>query len=157
MSYRSINTVPKLFWLTFVLFFANSNLAFLFVVLVRGLYLAVASVILGQSLLRTVDCQNITPAFWKLLVILQTCVLGFIFTAFRICLSSTTVVCSANQVVACGFQTLDFFMLFVFAIALIDFLFFFSIQIVCLSLKVSSLIFILVCVSSSNARFRMQK
>ncbi len=59
----------------------------------------VASVILCQSLLRTVDCQNIIPAFWKLLVILQTRLLGFIFTAFRICLSSTTVVFSADPVV----------------------------------------------------------
>ncbi len=79
-----------------------------------------------------------------------------------ICLSSTTVVFSADQVVvgcgvASGFQTLDFSMPFVFAIALIDFLFSFSIQIACISLKVSSLIFILVCVLSSNARFRMQK
>ncbi len=49
--------------------------------------------------LRTVDCPSITPAFWKLLVILQTCLLGFIFTAFMICLSSTTVVFSADQVV----------------------------------------------------------
>ncbi len=44
-----------------------------------------------------------------------------------------------------GLQTLDFSMPFVFAIALID-LFSFSIQIACLSLKVSSLVFILVCV-----------
>ncbi len=59
----------------------------------------VASVILCQSLLRTVDCQSITPAFWKLLVILQTHLSGFIFTAFMICLSSTTAVFSAGQVV----------------------------------------------------------
>ncbi len=38
------------------------------------------------------------PAFWKL-VILLTRLLGLIFTAFMICLSSTTVVSSANQVV----------------------------------------------------------
>ncbi len=66
-----------------------------------------------------------------------------------VCLSSTTVVFSADQVVvgvAGGFQTLDFSMLFVFAIALIYFLFSVSIQIACFSLKVSSLIFILVCV-----------
>ncbi len=56
LSHRSINTVPKLFWLTFVLF-ANSNLAFLFLVLVRGLHIAV---ILCQSHLRTVDCQSIS-------------------------------------------------------------------------------------------------
>ncbi len=48
--------------------------------------------------------------------------------------------------VAGGFQTLDLSTPFVFAIALIDFLFSFSIQIACFSLKVSSLIFILVCV-----------
>ncbi len=59
----------------------------------------IASVILCQSLLRTVDCQSITPASWKLLVTLQTCLLGFIFTAFMICLSSTTVVFSVDQVV----------------------------------------------------------
>ncbi len=106
----------------------------------------VASVILCQSLLRTVDCQSITPAFWKLLLILQTRLLGFIFTAFMICLSSTTVVFSADQVVAGGFQTLDFSMPFVFARALIDFFFSVSIQIACFSLKVSSLVFILVCV-----------
>ncbi len=46
--------------------------------------------------------------------------------------------------VAGGFQTHDFSMPFVFAIALIDFLFSFSIQIACFSLKVSSLVFILV-------------
>ncbi len=57
------------------------------------------SVILCQSLLRTVDRQSITPALWKLLLILQTCPLGLIFTAFMICLSSTTVVFSADQVV----------------------------------------------------------
>ncbi len=45
-----------------------------------------------------------------------------------------------------GLQTLDLSMPFVFAIALIDFLFSFIIQIACFSLKVSSLIFILVCV-----------
>ncbi len=39
LSHRSINTDPKLFWL-FVLY-SNSNLAFLCLVLVRGLYLAV--------------------------------------------------------------------------------------------------------------------
>ncbi len=72
--------------------------------------------------------------------------LGFIFTAFMICLSSTTVVFSGDQVVVGGFQTLDFSMPFVFAIALIDILFFFSIQIAYFSLKVSSFIFILVCV-----------
>ncbi len=44
-----------------------------------------------------------------------------------------------------GPQTLDFSMPFVFAVALIDF--FFSIQIACFSLRVSSLVFILVCVS----------
>ncbi len=51
-----------------------------------------------------------------------------------------------SLLVAGGFQTLDFSMPFVFAIALIDFLFSFSIQIACFSLKVSSLVFILVCV-----------
>ncbi len=40
LSHRSINTVSKLFWLTFVFFF-YSNLAFLVLVLVRGLRLAV--------------------------------------------------------------------------------------------------------------------
>ncbi len=35
LFHRSINTVPKLFWLTFVLF-TNSNLVFLCLVLVRG-------------------------------------------------------------------------------------------------------------------------
>ncbi len=114
-----------------------------------------------NSLLRTVDCQSITAAFWKLLLILQTRLLGFIFIAFVICLSSTTVVFSADQVVAGfagGFQTLDFSMPFAFAIALIDFLFSVSINIACFFLKVSSLIFILVLiVSSLNARFRMQK
>ncbi len=53
------------------------------------------------SLLRTVDRQSITPAFWKCLVNLQTCLLGLIFTAFMICLSSTTAVFSADQVVVC--------------------------------------------------------
>ncbi len=71
------------------------------------------------------------------------------FHSFFICLSSTAVVFSADQVVvgfAGGFQTLDFSMPFVFAIALIDFLFSFSIQIACFSLKDNSLVFILVCV-----------
>ncbi len=45
-----------------------------------------------------------------------------------------------------GLQTLNLSMPFVFAIALIDFLFSFSIQIACFSLKVSSLVFILLCV-----------
>ncbi len=60
-------------------------------------------------------------------------------------LSVITVV-FANDRVAVGFQTLDFSMPFVFAIALIDFLCPFSIQISCFSLKVSFLVFILVCV-----------
>ncbi len=51
-----------------------------------------------------------------------------------------------------GGLVLDFSMPFVFAIALIDFLFSFIIQIACFSLKVSSLIFILVCMY----RHRMQ-
>ncbi len=76
---------------------------------------------------------------------LQTRLLGFMFTAFMICLSSTIVVFSADQVVVGGFQTRDFFTLFVFARALIDF-FSFSMQMSCFSLKVSSLVFILVCV-----------
>ena len=54
--------------------------------------------------------------------------------------------------VAGSFQTLDFSMPFVFPIVLIDFLFSFSIQIACFSLKVSSIIiFILVCVCCQNA------
>ncbi len=106
----------------------------------------VASVIRCQSLPRTVDCQSTTPAFWKLLVILQTRLLGFIFTSFMICRSYTTVVFSDDQVVVSGFQILIFSMPFVFARALIDFLFSFSILIACFSLKVSSLVFILVCV-----------
>ncbi len=67
----------------------------------------------------------------------DTSLLRFIFTAFMICLSSTAVVFSADQVVL-GFQTLDFSMPFVFPIALIYFLFSFSIQIAYFSLKVSS-------------------
>ncbi len=117
------------------------------------------SVILCQSLLRTVDCQSITAAFWKLLVILQTQLLGFIFIAFLIRQSSTTVVFSADQVVAgvagC-FQTLDFSMPFVLAIALIDFLFSFSIWIACFSLKVSSLIFIMVGVCHHRMQNQLQ-
>ncbi len=49
-----------------------------------------------------------------------------------------------SLLVAGGFQTLDFSMSFVFAIALIDFLVSFSIQIACFSLKLRSLVFILV-------------
>ncbi len=93
LSHRTINTVPKLFWLTFVLF-ANSNLAFLFLVLVRGLHIAV---ILCQSHLRTVDCQSIS--FLEVVGDFTDMSLGIIFTAFMICLSSTTVVFSADQVV----------------------------------------------------------
>ncbi len=107
-----------------------SNLVFLCLVLVRGLHLLCTSVILCRRLLRTLDRQSITAAFWKLLVILHTRHLGFILIAFLIRQSSTTVVFSADQVVAgvagC-FQTLDFSMPFVLAIALIDFLFSFSI------------------------------
>ncbi len=64
-------------------------------------------------------------------------------------LSSTTIVFSVDQVVlgvAGGFQTLDFSKPFVFARALIYFLFSFSILIACFSLKVGSLVFILVLV-----------
>ncbi len=99
LSHRSINTVPKLFWLTFVLFCKLKSCLSIFVAGQRFASCCVASVILCQSLLRTVDCQNIIPAFWKLLVILQTRLLRFIFTAFRICLSSTTVVFSVDPVV----------------------------------------------------------
>ncbi len=99
LSHRSINTVPKLFWLTFVLFCKLESCLSIFGTGQRFASCGVASVILCQSLLRTVDCQNIIPAFWKLLVILQTRLLGFIFTAFRICLSSTTVVFSVDRVV----------------------------------------------------------
>ncbi len=82
----------------------------------------VASVILCQSLLRTVDRQSISPAFWKLLVILQTRLLGFIFTAFMVCLSSTTVVFSADQVVVgrWWFPNSWFLHVLCFARALID-------------------------------------
>ncbi len=76
LSHLSINTVPKLFWVTFVLF-CNSNLVFLILVLDRCLHLAVASVILCQNLLSAVDFQSITPAFWKLFVILRTRLLWF--------------------------------------------------------------------------------
>ncbi len=121
LSHRSINTVPKLFWLTVVLFCKLKSCLSIFGAGQRFASCCVASVILCQSLLRRVYCQSITPAFWKLLVILQTCLLGFIFTAFMICLSSTNVVFSVDQVVAGvadGFQTLDFSMPFVFARAL---------------------------------------
>ncbi len=106
------------------------------------------SVILCQSLLRTEDCQSITPAFWKLLVKLQTCLWGFIFTAFMVCLSSSTVVFSADQVVVgrWWFSNSWFLHASYSARALIDFFFSVSIQIACFSLKVSSLVFILVCV-----------
>ncbi len=100
LSHRSINTVRKIFWLNFVLFLQTLILPFsIFGAGQRFASCCVLSVILCQSLLRTVDCQSITPAFWKLLVILQTRLLGFIFIAFFICLSWTTVVFSANQVV----------------------------------------------------------
>ncbi len=104
LSHWSINTVPKLFWLTFVIFCKLLSCLSIFGAGQMFASCCVASVILCQSLPRTVDCQSITPAFWKLLVILQTRLLGFIL----ICLSSTTVVFSADQVVvAGGFQTLD--------------------------------------------------
>ncbi len=66
-----------------------------------------------------------------------------------ICLSSLLLLCQSIRSllvagVAGGFQTLDFSTPFVFAIALIDYLFSFSIQIACFSLKISSLVFILV-------------
>ncbi len=61
----------------------------------------VASVILCRRLLRTVDRQSITSAFWTLLVILQTRLLGFIFTAFMICLSLTAVFSADQVVVGC--------------------------------------------------------
>ncbi len=161
LSHQSINS-SKTLLAHFCAFFTKSNLAFLiFVAAQRFTSCRVASVILCQSLLRKVDCQSITPAFWKLLVILQTRLLGFIFTAFMICLSYYLINCCCflrrslllfSQAirsllvagVAGGFQTLDFSMPFVFARALTDFLFSFSIQIACFSLKVSSLVFILV-------------
>ncbi len=59
--------------------------------------------------------------------------------------------------VAVGFPFLVFFLPFVFAIALIDFLFSFSNQTLAFLSKSATLVFILVCVSSSNARLRMQK
>ncbi len=99
LSNRSINTDPKLFWLTFVLFCKLLSCLSIFGAGQRFVSCCVASVILCQSLLRTVDCQSIAPAFWKLLVISQTRLLGFIFTTFMICLSSTTFVFSAYQVV----------------------------------------------------------
>ncbi len=152
LSPLSINTVPKLFWLTFFLFWKLQSCLSIFGPGQRFASSCVASVILCQNLLRTVDCQSIASAFWKLLVILQTCLLGFIFTAFKMCLSSTTAVFSADLVVlGCWcrwwFPNSWFVHALCFCyIALIDFLFSFSIQIACFSLKVSSLIFILVCV-----------
>ncbi len=80
-------------------FFANSNLAFLFLCWSEVCVLLCSICNSVSKSLRTVDWQSITPAFWKLLVILQTRLLGFIFTAFMICLSSTTVVFSDNQVI----------------------------------------------------------
>ncbi len=99
LSHQSINS-SKTLLAHFCAFFTKSNLAFLiFVAAQRFTSCRVASVILCQSLLMRVDCQSIAPAFWKLLVILQTCLLGFLFTAFMICLSSTAVVFSGDQVV----------------------------------------------------------
>ncbi len=85
-------------------------------------------------------------------MILQTRLLGFIFYSFydlschQLLFFSQAIRSLLVVDVAGGFQTLDFSMPFVFARALIDFLISFSIQIACFSLKVSSLIFILVCV-----------
>ncbi len=147
LSHRSINTVPKLFWLTFVLFCKLLSCLAIFGAGQRFASCSVASVILCQSLLRTVDCQRITPAFWRLMVILQTRLLGFIFTAFMICLSWTTVVFSADQVVVgCWWFTNSCFLHALCICCSSNWLPLFSIQIACFSLKVSSLVFILVCV-----------
>ncbi len=94
LSHQSINTVPKLFWLTVVLFCKLQSWLSIFGAGQRFASFCIASVILYQSLLRTVDCQSITPAFWKLLLILKTRILGCILTAFMICLSSSPVVFS---------------------------------------------------------------
>ncbi len=98
LSHLSINTVPKLF-ASPLCFSANSNLVFLYLVLVRGLHLAVY---ICNSVSESPEDSRSSehhPAFWKLLVILQTRLLGFVFTVFMICLSSTTVVFSADQVI----------------------------------------------------------
>ncbi len=99
LSHWSINTVSKLFWLTFLLFLLTLILPF-YVWCWSEVCILPCSVCnsVSESLYRTEDCQSITPAFWKLLLILQTRLLGFIFTAFMICLSSTTVVFSVDQV-----------------------------------------------------------
>ncbi len=69
---------------------------------------------------------------------------SFLFLCHQLMLFSQPVSSLLVAGVAGGFQTLDFSMPFVFAIALIDFVFSFSIQIAYFSLKVCSLVFILV-------------
>ncbi len=100
LSHRSINSFKTLL-AHLCAFLQTLILPFYFWYCQRFASCCEASVTLCQSLLRTVDCQSITPAFWKLLVILKTRLLGFICTAFMICLSSTTDVFSADQEVVC--------------------------------------------------------
>ncbi len=99
LSYRSINTFPKLFWLTFVLFLPTLILPFYL-----WCWSEVCSLLCSicNSVSKSPEDSRLSehhPAFWKLLVILQTRILVFIFIAFLICLSSTIVVFSADQVI----------------------------------------------------------
>ncbi len=149
LSHRSINTVPKLFWLTF---FANSNLAFLYLVLVRGLHLAVYICNSESKSPEDSRSSEYHPSFLEV-------VSDFTDTSFRVhfhsfyglsvinycCFHSRSGSCWLLVSLVVSKLLISPCPLF-FAIALIDLLFSFSIQIASFSLKVSSLGFILVCV-----------
>ncbi len=140
LSHRSINTVPKLFWLTFVQ------------TLILPFYFWCWSEV---SILLCSICNSVSkspedsrlsehhPSFLEV-------VGDFTDTSFRVHfhsfndLSVINYCCFLSRSGRCWLLVVS--KPFVFAITLIDFLFSLSIQIACFSLKVSSLIFILVCV-----------
>ncbi len=97
LSHRSINTVPKLFWLTFVLF--GKILPFYFWCWSEVCILLCS---ICNSVSKSPEDSRLSEHQSFLEVVgdfTDTFFLGFIFTAFMICLSSTTVVFSADQVV----------------------------------------------------------
>ncbi len=80
--------------------FANSNLGFVyFLVLVRGVHLLCTSVLLCQESPEDSEIVRASTQLCGVVADFTDMSLRVLFTAFMICLSSTTVVFSADQVV----------------------------------------------------------
>ena len=82
LSHQSIKLCPRTYEPRLCTFWQNSDLAFLFLLLISGLDLLMWPLsFCSLSLLRMVDCDTFTPTLWRLLVMSVTIVSAFFFTA----------------------------------------------------------------------------